>query len=110
MTVVVRTIIDGMRAGADATDPGRWFSLADSLDDAGYDREARIARTQAAILAAEFAMPDEFGRTGGEAALAWSSRSRANSFASTSLRSSSNESEAAGQEVPNPGAFARTSS
>jgi hypothetical protein len=48
MTDAIRVIINGMRAGTALTDAGRWLALADALDDAGFDREARIARTQAA--------------------------------------------------------------
>ena len=48
MTDRIRAIIDGMRAGTAITDAGWWLALADALDAAGFDREARIARTQAA--------------------------------------------------------------
>jgi hypothetical protein len=48
VTDAIRLIIDEMRVGTAITDAGRWLALADALDDAGFDREARIARTQAA--------------------------------------------------------------
>jgi hypothetical protein len=62
--LVVRAVIDGMRADGALSDPARWVALTRALQDAGYKREAAIAARQSAVQAAELTVPGTFGVAG----------------------------------------------
>jgi hypothetical protein len=69
VTDAIRAIMAEMRAGAELTAPESWATLAETLNDLGLDREAKIARTQAAVLTAECGRADLLARCGCEQAL-----------------------------------------